>query len=167
MCCGSRGRGCRLISHADGVDPHWPGDVFDLLLPQIMKSKGKPIANLIVNRTGDEDPAWVGQCLNSRSDIDTIPVQIVIFDDHVAQIDPNPKVNTVMHLDAGVPPSYCLLNLDRTPHSIDYTGKFDQQAVPCGLDDPPMVLGNFGINEFATQSFEALEGAFFVRPHQP
>src|SRR5215472_5258030 len=160
-------RECRLLGHADAVDPHWPGDVFDLLFAQIMKRKRKPAAYVIVNSIGQEHPAWLGQSLNSRSDIDAIPVQIVVFDDHVTQIDPNPEVNTIIHLDAGVPSIYCLLDLDRTPHSIDDTGKFDQQAIPCGLDDPSMVLGDFGINEFATQSFEALKGAFFVRPHQP
>src|SRR5271167_1749623 len=30
-----------------------------------------------------------------------------------------------------------------------------------------MVLGDFRIEEFAAQRFEASEGAFFIRPHQP
>jgi hypothetical protein len=84
VCRDSSWRGCRLVGYADAVDPHWPGDVFDLLLTQIMKRKGKPVTYVIVNSIGKEHSARIGQSLNSRSDIDTIPLQIVIFDDHVA-----------------------------------------------------------------------------------
>jgi hypothetical protein len=35
------------------------------------------------------------------------------------------------------------------------------------LDDAAVVLGDFRIDELMAQRFEAFEGAFLVRPHQP
>jgi hypothetical protein len=36
----------RVGSVPNPVHAHWPSDVLDLLLPQIVKNKGKPIANV-------------------------------------------------------------------------------------------------------------------------
>ena len=51
---------------ANPVDAHWPGDVLDLLLAQILKNKGKPVADMIMNRIGHEHPAGVGQGFDPR-----------------------------------------------------------------------------------------------------
>ena len=54
-----------------------------------------------------------------------------------------------------------------TAQSIDGAGKFHQHAVAGGLDDAAMVLGDFRIEELATQRLQAFERAFLVHPHQP
>src|SRR5689334_1563232 len=45
--------------------------------------------------------------------------------------------------------------------------KLDQHAVPGGLDDAAVVLGDFRIDELAAQRLEAFERALLIRPHQP
>ena len=44
-------------SVANPVDPHRPGDVLDLLLAQILEDEGQPVADVVMDRTGDEHPA--------------------------------------------------------------------------------------------------------------
>src|SRR6516165_7483370 len=53
----------------DPVDPYRPGDVFDLLLPQILKGKRQPVADLVMDRVGDEDPARIGQRFQPRRNV--------------------------------------------------------------------------------------------------
>jgi hypothetical protein len=59
------------------------------------------------------------------------------------------------------------LDLDRAPHSVDDARKLDQHAVAGGLDDAPVMLPDFRIDELAAMRLQAVEGAFLVRSHQP
>src|ERR1700730_15999299 len=69
------------------VHPHRAGNVLDLLLAQIHKDKGQPVADVIVNRIGDEHPAWIGQGFDACRDVDAVAIEVVALDDHVAEID--------------------------------------------------------------------------------
>jgi hypothetical protein len=60
-----------------------------------------------------------------------------------------------------------MTNRDRASHRIDDTWKFYQHAVAGGLDEATLVLGDFRIEEFATQCSEAFEGAVLVGADQP
>ena len=59
------------------VDPHWAGDVFNLLLAQIFEDKGQPIADVVMDRVGDEHPAGIGQGFDPCGDVDTVAIEIV------------------------------------------------------------------------------------------
>src|SRR5271157_4021495 len=56
---------------------------------------------------------------------------------------------------------------DRAAHRIDDAREFHQETVAGSLDDAALVLGDLRIEELVAQRFEAFEGAFLVRPHQP
>jgi hypothetical protein len=60
-----------------------------------------------------------------------------------------------------------MTNRDRTAHSIDDARELDQQPVAGGLDQAPAVLGDFRIEELATQRSEAFEGGALVDADQP
>jgi hypothetical protein len=53
-----------------------------------------------------------------------------------------------------------------TAYSIDGTGKLDQHSVARGLDDPPAMLGNGGVNEGLPDRLEPTQRAFLVCTHQ-
>jgi hypothetical protein len=122
---------------------------------------------VLVDGIGDEHAAYLGESFDPRGDVDAVAIEIVAFDDHVAEIDPNAQFDAAIRLNADVSLRHRLLHRDRTAHRIDDAGKFHQQAVAGGLDKPPMVLGDFRIEELAAQRFEAFERAFLIRPHQP
>jgi len=152
---------------ANPVNPHWPSDVFDLLLAQILKDKGQPVAHVVVNSIGDQHPAGIGQSFDPSGNVDAVAIEVVTLDDHIAEIDADAQFDAVVGADTNVPLGHRLLHRDRAPHRIDDAGKFHQQAVAGGLDDAAPVLGDFRIDELAAQRFEPFERAFFVRPHQP
>ncbi len=154
-------------SVAHPIDPHRPGDVLDLLLAQILKDEGQPVAHVIVHRIGDEHPAGIGQRLDPCGDVDAVAIEVVALDDHVAEIDADAQFDAVVRRDTGVPLGHRLLHRDGTAHRIDDAGKFHQQAVAGGLDDAAPVLGDLRIEKLAAQRLEAFERAFLVRPHQP
>ena len=133
----------------DPIDPHRPGDVLDLLLAQILEDKGQPVAHVIMHRTGDEHPAGLGQGFDPRGDVDAVAIDVVVLDDHVAEIDADAQLDAVVRRDTGVALGHRLLHLDRAAHRIDDAGELDQQAVAGGLDDAAMVLGDFRIDELA------------------
>src|SRR5437870_4919477 len=60
-----------------------------------------------------------------------------------------------------------------TAQRIDDAREFYEHAVAGGLvpgskpGDPPVMLGDFRVDELATQRLEAFERAFLIRPHQP
>jgi hypothetical protein len=149
---------------ANPVDPHRTRDVLDLLLAQILKEEGQPVAHVIMNRIGDEHPAGIGQGFDARGDVDAVAINVVVFDDHVAEIDADAQLDAVVRRRARVPLGYRLLDLDCAAHRIDDAGKFDQQAVAGGLDDAALVFGDFRIEELAAQRLEALVRGFLIRP---
>jgi hypothetical protein len=151
-----------LGSHT--IDSDWPCDVLDLLLAQILKDKGQPVADLVVNRIGDEHPAGIGQGFDPRRDVDAVAIEVVALDDHVAEIDADAQLDAAVRRDADVPLGHRLLDFDRAAHRIDDAGKLDQQTVAGGLDDTTVMLGDFRIEQLAAQRFEAFERAFLVRP---
>src|SRR6516164_9606823 len=65
------------------VDPHRAGDVFDLPLAQVLEDEGQPVANLVMDRVGDEHPAGIGQGFDPCGDIDAVAVKVVALDDHI------------------------------------------------------------------------------------
>ena len=156
------GRGRR-----DPVDPHRPGNIFDLLLAQILKDKGQPVAHLIMNRIGDEHSAGIGQSLDPRRDVDAVAIEVVALDDHIAEIDADAHFDAAVPRDTRVPLGHRLLHFDGATHRIDDAGKFHQQPIAGGLDDAAMVFGDLRIDELTAQRFEAFERALLVRPHQP
>src|SRR5215472_7452758 len=122
---------------------------------------------MVVNRVGDEYPAGIGQGFDPCRDVDAVAIEVVAFDDHIAEIDADAQFDAAVRCDTGVMLGHCLLHRDRTAHRIDDAGKFHQYAVAGGLDDAAMVLDDFRVDELMAQRFEALERAFLVRPHQP
>src|SRR6202035_5816631 len=71
----------------DPVDADGPGYVLDLLLAQILEDKGEPVADVVVDRVGDEHPAGIGQGFDAGGDVDAVAIEVVALDDHVSKVD--------------------------------------------------------------------------------
>jgi len=127
---------------AHPVDPHWPCDVLDLLLAQILEDEGQPVADVVMHRIGDEHPAGIGERLDARGDVDAVAIEIVALDDHVAEIDADAQLDAAVRPDSSVPLGHRLLHRDRAAHRVDDAGELDEEAVAGGLDDAPPVFGD-------------------------
>jgi hypothetical protein len=148
------------------IDPHWPGNVLDLLLAQILKTRA-------AGRARGRGPYWgqippgIGQGFDPCGDVNAVAIEVVAFDDHVAEIDADAQLDPAGRRDTSIPPGHCLRHRDHAAHRIDDAHKFHQHAVAGGLDDAAMMFADFPIEELAAQRFEAFERALLVRSHQP
>ena len=66
------------------IDPHRIGDVLDLAIAKRLVTANKLVLDLLVNPTGDVDLAGLRKSFETRSNIDAITIDVVLFDDHVA-----------------------------------------------------------------------------------
>src|ERR1700680_4045137 len=80
--------GGRIRKHA--VDAHRIGDVLNLAIPERLISATRFVRYLFVNAPLDGNVARIGNTLKTRSNIDSITVNIACFDDDVAKVDTNP-----------------------------------------------------------------------------
>src|SRR4029077_1439418 len=85
----------------------------------------------------------------------------------VPEIDADTELDAPVFAATGVAVDDRTLDLCSAAHRVDNAGKFHQDAVAGGLDDPPTVLSDLRINELTAQRLEAFERTFLVRPHQP
>ena len=67
-----------------------------LCSPPVLEWVGQLVSDLIAHRPRDEDATRFRQRLQSRGDVDAIPVNIVVFNDYVAEIDPDAEVDPVV-----------------------------------------------------------------------
>jgi len=104
------------------------------------------------------------RCTRTRRDIDAVAKDVVVVEDHVAEINADAQFDSAVRRNACVALGDRLLHLDRASHRIDDAGKLHQQAVAGGLDDAAMVLGNFRIEQLAAQRFEAFVRASSSTP---
>ena len=133
----------------DPVDPHWAGDVLDLMVPEILETVRHAIPHLFEYRAGDDHTPGVCERLQPCCDVHAIAVDIVLIDDHIAEVDPDPNFDPLVLGERALPFAHRLLDLAGAAHRLDRAREFDQQAVTGGLDDAPTMLGDLGINQFA------------------
>src|SRR5271167_1319184 len=72
-------------------DPDWPVDVLDVYLAAVAEANVDPVADAFIDDRGDADPARFCQRLKASGDVDAVAVDIVAFDDDVAEIDSDPE----------------------------------------------------------------------------
>src|SRR5262249_49382822 len=142
----------------EAPDMHRPGDVLDLLLAQILKREVELVTHLIVHHPADANPARLGESFEARSDVDPVAVDVPLFDDDIAQIDADAKLDALICRDFVIALARGALDRHRTSHRFDDAGKFHQQSVAGGLDDAAFVLGYFRVDQLAPEYSEARQG---------
>src|SRR5215831_9101577 len=144
VCRAARARQPMMLSQlglqAHSVDLHRPRNVLELLLAYVLESVIEPVSHLVPNDTADADPARLRQCLQPRSDVDPVPKDVVLFDDHVTKVHPDAKPDAPLLRHVGLAVSHPTLHLARAAHRIHNTWKFREQAVAGVLYDTPAMF---------------------------
>jgi hypothetical protein len=92
-------------------------------------------------------------------------MDIAVLDDHVAQIDTDPKLDPLILRDGNVALCHFAQDRNGTGHGLDHAGEFDQDAIASRLDDTTPVLGDFRVNEFAAVRSETRQCSGLVLAH--
>ena len=74
-------------------DTDRPVDILDADVAAVLEPNLDPIADALIDDRGDADAARLGQRLEPRGDVDAIAVNIVAFNDDIAEIDADPENN--------------------------------------------------------------------------
>ena len=149
------------------MGPDWSGNVLDLLLTHVFEGKVELVANLVANNPADTDPARLSQCLETRRDVYPVSVNVPLIDDDVAKVDPHAELDATFDWHARVALDHLALHVNCAAYRVDYAGKFDEQAIPCGFDNPAAVLFNLRVCKLAPKELQRGERSFLIRPHQP
>jgi hypothetical protein len=107
-----RDRHARQFGHALGtqsIDPHWPSDILDALLAHVLEGVIDPVSHLIVRHPADADAARFCKSLQARRNVDPVSVNVVPLGNHVAEVDADAELNSLLWRDAIIAPPPTLL----------------------------------------------------------
>jgi len=120
----------------DGVCSHRPRDVLESLLAEIDKVHIDLAADMVMRRARDQNAAGLAKTLEPRGDVDSLAENVVALDQHVAEVDADPKDDALSFRSVGVALGHQLMNSGSAFDCGDDRGKFQQQPVAHRLDDP-------------------------------
>jgi hypothetical protein len=135
-----------------------------LCSPHVLEGIGEPIADTVADRARDADAARRSQPLQPRGDVNAVAINVAAVGDYVAEIDAVAKAQAALLGQIEIAVGHRALNFARTPHRVDHAGEFRQHAVAGSLDDPPAMLAELRIDQFAQMRLEALVRAFLIAP---
>ena len=157
---------CTVLVETDAEHANRPRQILDALLAQILERDAEPVAGLIANGARDADAAGLGELLQARGHVHAIAEDVVVLADHVAEVDADAKADLAPRRRVAVAPRHAPLDLDRARHRIRDARELDQHAVPGGLDQPPLVLGDRRVDQLETMGLETRERARLIGFHQ-
>jgi hypothetical protein len=93
-------------------------------------------------------------------------VDIVGLDNHIPQVDANTEDDPVILRRRVIPSGHLPLDFEGARNGFNHTWELDEQAIPGRLNDPTLMFRDIGIDEFATEGSEAIEGSRLVLAHE-
>jgi hypothetical protein len=128
-------------------------------LAKVLEFESCLASDLLERTCRQTNPTGLALVLDAGGHIYTVSKDVVFVTDDVANVDADAKRNRPF------PAAHFALNRHGAGHRIDCAGKFDQQAVACGLDEPTSVICDGRIDDLAANGLESFERADFVGAH--
>jgi hypothetical protein len=129
-------------------------------------SANQLVLYLFVNAAGDIDFAGLGYAFKPRGNVDAVAVNIVGFDDDVAEIDSNAILDPMMLRQCRIASHQILLNHDAAADGFDRTIENRNEPVAGGFNQPAVMFYDAGFDEIALDTLDTVVRAFFVDLHQ-
>ena len=141
-------------------------DILQGLRADVLEGEVGLVAHLLEDGAGDADAAGLGQGLEARRDVHAVAVDVLVFDDHVAEVDADAKAEPSILGSLGFVGGHAVLPGGSAGDGIHHAGELDQQAVSHQLDDAAAMPGDERLQNLSAQLGEAPKRAGLVRPHQ-
>jgi len=147
-------------------DSDRPVDILNADVAAVLEPSVDPIADAFVDDGGNANAAGLGQRLQAGGDVDAIAIDIVAFDDHITEIDPDPQHNP--RLPQGLVGQGAVRALHRqgAVHRVDHAAEFDDGAIADELDDAAVMGGDRRVENGLPVLLEGGQRARLVGPHQ-
>ena len=127
----------------DVVDAHRPLDVLQRLLAGVLEGEIEPVAD--VSRTDCRKrqcrPA-LAMLSMPRRDVDASPIDVVVLEDDVAEVDADAELDAAVLRHIGVALAHPALDVGGAGHRVHHARELDQHAVAGELDDAALMLGD-------------------------
>ena len=104
--------------------------------------------------------------LKARRHIDAIAEDIVLLDDHVAQIDADPVKQAARCRHVAITPRHALLEFDCAAERFGDALELHQKSIAGGLDDAALAFGDRRVDQLQPHRFEPCEGPRLVDLHE-
>ncbi|MET4691612.1 hypothetical protein ABIA13_006120 [Sinorhizobium fredii] len=111
---------------------------------------------VIERRPGYANAAGLGQSLQARGYVDAVAVDVIAFDNYIAEVDTDAKLNSLGLGDALSAVGQFPLDHGRTLDSVNDARKLNQRTIAHQLDDATMELRYSGINQFPAAGLQPL-----------
>jgi hypothetical protein len=122
---------------------------------------------LIVDIARNADPARLGQSFEAGSNVDAVSIDVVAFDDDVADVDADPKGEALLRRPGSLVLGESPLDLGGGQHSAYSARELDQHPVSGRLDDTTFLAGHRRLEQLFAYRLEPGVRARFVGFHQP
>ncbi len=141
--------------HAENANR--PADVLDGVFAEILEADVEPVADLFAHCGGDADAAGLRDRLETRGDIHAVAEDVVVLDDHVAEIDADAIQQATVR--AFVTLRHRTLKVSRATDCLGDALEFHQHSVAGGLDDAALAFRDGRVDQFLAHGPEARERA--------
>jgi hypothetical protein len=151
----------------DLICPHRPGNVSDLLFSLIdERATGTP-TRVLVHRTGNENAAWIGQGADPGCHIHAIAVNVMLFHDHVAQMNADAKDKSPARRILRRDPRHAGLELHAASYGRYRAAELGQEAIARAFHDAAAMLLHGWFNHLCHDPDKAGMRTLLVGMHQP
>src|SRR5262249_8151794 len=133
---------CILGVEQDAINPYRLRDVLDPLLPHWFKAECELLLHFLGDLVRNTNATRIGKLLQPRGNVDAFPVAVFALDDHLAQINADPDIDTLVPLNLGIALGHAPLKGDSAFDCVDDTTELSEEAISHELENAPTVLSN-------------------------
>ena len=121
---------------------------------------------MIIDSIGDQHAAGLRKTLQPCRDIHPVPKDVVLFNNHITEVNPNAEHNPLLRGDILIALGHIPLDPHRAPNGIDHALELDKEAVAGAFDDSAAVLADLRIDQLPEMGLEPLVRPLLISPHQ-
>jgi len=144
----------------------WALHVLDRVLAHVFERVRHLAGNVIPDRGRNRDQSDRRDCLQPRSDVDAIAVDVLAFNDDVAEIDADAVAKLFFARAPCVGGLGCFLDRERAVDRVDDAPEFDERPVADQLDEAAAMRSDTRIEDAPSIGLEPFERAGLVDLHQ-
>ena len=138
------------------------GDILQTALADVLEWNLDDLANLIVDGLRDANSSRLGQLFEANSNVHAGAVKIVLFGDHVPEVDADAELHPFVLGNGRVALRNLVLDLDSAANGLNDAGELGDDAVPCAAEDVT-AMGGDRLLHHSTVHAQGSCGGFFVK----